>query len=177
MREDAIRFVESVYKWRHDHEDSDKKTASELAAELAEIEASKLPSGPYGLAMLQVRKLAYGWYTAPSDGMNDEELFQWLGGKDLAGLLEQLVLHDGPQSPEPPVLLDNDSGLLEAMLSMGATADAPCSSREILGKANWISEGKRAFKRLKKYGFVGAKKGVGYYLTQAGIKRAKKLCE
>lgn len=105
MREDAIRFVEAIERWRADHHGADKKTANELAAKLANIEPASLPSGPFGLAMLQARDIASQWHDAPRDGVNNEGLFRWACHLPLGELLERLVLHgsDGATTPRPTV--------------------------------------------------------------------------
>ena len=79
--------------------------------------------------------------------------------------------------PDEKPLTDNDVGLLEAMLQMNLSSESIASREAILESAKWTSEGKHAFDRLKKYSYVAAKKGVGFYLTKSGIDRAKKLGE
>ena len=74
-------------------------------------------------------------------------------------------------------LMDNDVGLLETMLEMGLSSDSIESLEQILKRAKWTSNGKHALDRLKDYGYVAAKRGVGFYLTQSGIDRAEKLGE
>lgn len=79
-----------------------------------------------------------------------------------------------PQAEAPP-LKDNDTAIMEQMLRMGATANSPASRETILTALRWTSEGKHAFDRLKKYGYVKAMMNTGFYLTPAGIERAKSL--
>ncbi len=107
MRDDAIKFIEAVGEWFGDPMDVDKQTANRLASTLSSIETSSLPSGPFGVAMLEVTQLAYTWRWAERDGMNDHALFDWLKGKDLAGILARLVEHgDGIATPRNTVTRD-----------------------------------------------------------------------
>lgn len=100
-----------------------------------------------------------------------KSLEQWLGCFEFAQLDEWPAIVAVVECP----LHDNDAGILEQMLRMGATANSPASRETILSALGWTSEGKRAFDRLKEYGYVNAMRSVGYYLTQAGIERAKSL--
>lgn len=74
----------------------------------------------------------------------------------------------------PKVLLGHDATILEAMLRMEATSDSIATAEEILSFAKLDMGGKRIFDRLKKYEYV-ASVSRGYYLTESGIDRAKKI--
>ncbi len=78
---------------------------------------------------------------------------------------------------EEVALTDKDKELLEAMRLLKLSSDKCASREQILQMAKWESEGKRAFKRLMSAGYVKSKRGVGYYLTTAGIAKAEKLSE
>lgn len=73
------------------------------------------------------------------------------------------------------VLTDNDVGLLEKMFEMGLNSHSVASRQDILTQAKWKSSGIRAFDRLKKAGFVRSRKGLGFYLTEKGLAKAKSL--
>jgi Mn-dependent DtxR family transcriptional regulator len=76
---------------------------------------------------------------------------------------------------EDPPLGDNDVAILSEMLAIGANADAPQTRKTIIGRLGWDSEGKRAFNNLKDLGYVNSAGNLGYFLTEAGEKRAKQL--
>lgn len=74
-------------------------------------------------------------------------------------------------------LIANDVAILDVMRRMKADANSPISAEIILSKLNRQIDDKRAFNNLKKMRYVSAKKGPGggYFLTPAGMERAKTL--
>ena len=96
----------------------------------------------------------------------------------LADLCEQRMsaeLRAGPTVAafDEPLTL-NDASLLQAMLNLKATVDKPTALEVIAHKAG-VPDAKKNFSRLKETGLVSAKKGVGCYLTEAGIERATRV--
>jgi hypothetical protein len=69
----------------------------------------------------------------------------------------------------------SDVAILSEMLAMGANADAPQNRSVIIGRLRWATEGKRAFDKLKDFGYVKSAGKLGYYLTKDGENRAKQL--
>ncbi len=70
-------------------------------------------------------------------------------------------------------LTENDRSILEAMLELGATSDMPKTAVEVVDCALSRESNGKDFQRLKKKGYVEAKAGTGYWLTEQGLKAAK----
>lgn len=80
------------------------------------------------------------------------------------------------ESSQTP-LIDNDVAILDQMLRSQITADSPRTLAEILNVLNRKGGDKHACDNLKDLGYVGTKRGPngGFYLTESGIERAKRL--
>lgn len=78
--------------------------------------------------------------------------------------------NDGPLTP-------NDRCIVQAMHELGATIVSPQSASTIIKVALNKGDEKRAFVRLKLYGYVDAKGGKngGYWLTDKGVVLAEEL--
>lgn len=69
------------------------------------------------------------------------------------------------------------SEILQAMAELGATIDCVLSREEIMRRVGGDSDGKDSIKKLHTLGLVGTKKGTGYYLTEFGVRRVKRIVE
>ena len=76
---------------------------------------------------------------------------------------------------EEVALTNYDLKIFGAMYRLNASADEPATAADILQLAGFPKRKKRAFDNLKKRGYVGSKKSVGYYVTAKGTLKATEL--
>lgn len=87
----------------------------------------------------------------------------------------KVMIGDPPPPSELPPLSENDVAILCEMHSRGVDADNPKTLSTIIGWLKWGTESKRAMENLKKLGYVKSAKKLGFFLTESGEQRAKRL--